>query len=78
MHLSLADYYRNQKLDEKAFQEEMQKKIMDGNKPIDIRSAMPKGGIPERYHLEKKIDGDIKKELYLIVPSAFRSIFVLL
>lgn len=52
---------------EKAFQEEMQKKLMDGTKPIDLRSAMPKGGVPERYQLEKKIDTEIKKELYLIV-----------
>jgi Skp family chaperone for outer membrane proteins len=53
--------------EEKAFQDDMQKKIMDGNKPIDIRSAIPKGGMSERYQLEKKIDGEIKKELYLIV-----------
>lgn len=53
--------------DEKSFQDEIQKKIMDGKKPIDIRSAMPKGGMPERYQLEKTIDAEIKKELYLIV-----------
>ena len=55
--------------EEKAFQEDMQKKLIDGKKPIDIRSAMPKGGAPERYQLEKKIDAEIKKELYLIVTK---------
>lgn len=56
-------------LEEKAFQDEMQKKIMDGGKTIDIRSALAKSGMPERYKLEKKIDGEIKKELYLIVTG---------
>ena len=55
--------------EEKVFQDDMQKKIMDGKKPIDIRSALPKGGVPERYQLEKKIDGVIRKELYLIVTG---------
>ena len=55
--------------EEKAFQEEMQKKLMDGKKPIDIRSAMPKGGFSDRFQLEKKIDAEIKKELYLIVKG---------
>jgi len=55
--------------EEKVFQEEMQKKLMDGKEPIDIRSAMPKGGMPVRFQLEKKIDAEIKKELYLIVKG---------
>lgn len=55
--------------DEAAFQEDIQKKIMNGKDPIDMRTAMPKGGFPERFQLEKKIDADIKKELYLIVSK---------
>jgi len=56
-------------LEEKAIQDEMQKKIMDGKKTIDIKSAMPKGGGFHRFQLEKKIDAEIKKELYLIVTG---------
>ncbi|MEO7098384.1 MAG: hypothetical protein ABI162_03405 [Luteolibacter sp.] len=55
--------------EENAFQEDIQKKIMDGKKPIDIRTSMPKGGVSERYQLEKKIDAEIRKELYLIVKG---------
>ncbi|CAM2768650.1 hypothetical protein [Rariglobus hedericola] len=52
---------------EKAYQDELQKKLMDGNKPIDLRAAMPKAGGMDRYHLERKIDAALKAELYLII-----------
>ena len=68
-NLEIKEKFESAVRQEKAFHEELQKKLIDGKKPIDIRSAMPKGGVPERFQLEKKIDTEIKKELYLIVTG---------
>ena len=53
--------------DEKAFMNEIQQKLFDGKKAVDLSSTARKNRVPDRYQLEKKIDSDIKSELYLIV-----------
>jgi hypothetical protein len=54
---------------EKKFHEEIQQKIEKGKGPIDIRSALPKKGVMDRFDLERKIDSDLKKELFRIVSG---------
>lgn len=57
-------------LEEKKKTEGMQKAIAEGKSPIDMATAMKAGlGAADRYQLERKIDADLKKELYLIVSS---------
>ena len=53
--------------EENTFREDIQKKFLDGEKPVDIKTMMSKGGRPELYLLEMKIDVEIKKELYIII-----------
>ena len=48
--------------------DEMHKNLMDGKKPLDMKSSM-KAGLTssERYSFGRKIDADLKKELYGII-----------
>ena len=57
--------------DEIAFHEKMRKEIRDGQKPTDMQVAMMQGGMNSsiRFQLDRKIDSDIKKELYLIIAG---------
>ena len=47
----------------------MQATIAEGKSAIDIKKMMPKSGGADRFQLERKIDADLKKELYLIVTG---------
>ena len=53
---------------EKEFMNEIQQRFIDGKKPIDNKSGVP-NRVPERYQLEKQIDGEIKNEVYVIVSK---------
>ncbi|MBC7948325.1 MAG: hypothetical protein H7Y42_10630 [Chitinophagaceae bacterium] len=55
--------------DEKKRMEDMQAALTEGKGSVDIKKMMPKGGGQERFQLERKIDADLKKELYLIVTK---------
>jgi hypothetical protein len=54
---------------EKKFESDIQDKIAKGDKPVDFRAAMPPKGMMGRFELERKIDADLKKELYLIISE---------
>lgn len=54
---------------EEQFQEEIQKRIMEGKSLVDLEAVMSMGGGLDRYQLERKIDADLRKELYLIVSE---------
>ena len=55
--------------EEEKFHEQIHKRMMEGQAPIDFEAVMSMGssGGPERYKLERKIDADLRRELYLIV-----------
>lgn len=55
--------------DEKKRLEEMQAAMIEGKGAVDIKKMISKGGGQERYQLERKIDADLKKEIYLIVTG---------
>jgi muramoyltetrapeptide carboxypeptidase LdcA involved in peptidoglycan recycling len=55
--------------DEKKRMEDVQAAMTEGKGSVDLKKMMPKRGGVERYQLERKIDADLKKELYLIVTS---------
>ncbi len=54
---------------EKKFQNDIQEQVKNGDKPIDLRSAMPPKGMMNRFELDRKIDADLKKELYRIISD---------
>ena len=54
--------------EEEKFNSELQKKIKEGS-PIDIPSLEPMSGEKSRYMLERRIESDLRKELYFIVSG---------
>ncbi len=63
--------FEDAKLAEKKQQEAVQKALIEGKKPFDMKSMMRPGGM-DRYQLERNIDKDLNKELYLIVSKMGR------
>jgi hypothetical protein len=61
--------FLNATQDEKKHMDEVQAAFAEGKGTVDLKKMMPKGGGQERYQLERKIDADLKKELYLIVTG---------
>src|SRR5690554_1881764 len=53
--------------EENRFQEDLQKQFMEGGQSINWKSMASEAGGMGRFQLERKIDSDLKKELYLIV-----------
>lgn len=66
---AVRDSYKTATEADKKFQEEIQQKIEQGKEPIDIRSAIPKRGMLDRIELDRKLDSDLRKELYRIVSG---------
>lgn len=63
------DGYLKASQEEKKRMEEMQATLAEGKSAIDIKKMVPKPGSTDRYQLERKIDADLKKELYLIISA---------
>ncbi len=47
----------------------MQATIAEGKSAIDIKKMIPKSGSMDRFQLDRKIDADLKKELYIIITG---------
>lgn len=54
---------------EKSLHAQIEENLRSGDKPIDFRSLMPKGGAMDRFDVERKINAALRKELYLIVSG---------
>jgi hypothetical protein len=65
----LRENYKTARESEKSFHAQIEEKLKAGDKPIDFRSLMPKGGTLDRFQMEREIDSALKKELYLIVSG---------
>ena len=53
---------------EEKYHAEITKSISEGI-PLDIEAPIAVAGASGRYEIERRIDGDLRKELYLIVSS---------
>lgn len=60
--------FEDAKVAEKKQQEAVQKALIEGEKPFDMKSVMKLGGM-DRYQLERNLDKDLNRELYLIVSK---------
>ncbi len=61
--------YSSATQEEKKRLDEMQATIAEGKSAIDIKKMIPKSGSMDRFQLDRKIDADLKKELYIIITG---------
>ena len=53
--------------EDKKRSDDLQAAMAEGKTAIEIKRILPKSGSHERYQLERKLDSDLKKELYRII-----------
>ena len=65
----LKKQYEEAEVEKNRFMEEMQKKVMRGESPVDLTDRGLAGVMINPFELEQKVDALMKKELYLIVSD---------
>ena len=61
--------FKKADLEEKRMREEVQAGMAKGKGSIDIAKMIPKGNPAARFEVEREIEANLKKELYLIIKD---------
>ena len=55
--------------EEKNYMEQIEKRVMEGNKTLDLTKMTPPGMSRSRYAVERQLNVELKKELYQLVSG---------